>query len=107
MPHLGGPLDYYEVLGLTRNADDATIKKAYRKLALKFHPDNDGGDASKFARVCEAYEVCAPFITLGVFCRPLETTTWIFITALLILDARSCAAYTVVGVTGWSSGTRN
>jgi len=59
MPHLGGPLDYYEVLGLTRNADDPNIKKAYRKLALKFHPDNEGGDATKFARVSEAYEVLA------------------------------------------------
>lgn len=60
MPHLGGPLDYYEVLGLTRNADDPTVKKAYRKLALKFHPDNTNNDAAgneKFARVSEAYEV--------------------------------------------------
>eukprot|EP00873_Tetraselmis_striata_P008228 jgi/Tetstr1/428492/TSEL_018503.t1 len=59
MPHLGGPLDYYEVLGLTRNADDLTVKKAYRKLALKFHPDNDAGAVEKFTRVCEAYEVLA------------------------------------------------
>lgn len=59
MPHLGGPLDYYEVLGLTRNADDITVKKAYRKLALKFHPDNDPSAGEKFSRVCEAYEVLA------------------------------------------------
>lgn len=57
MPHLGGPLDYYEVLGLTRNANDIDIKKSYRKLALKFHPDCDAKAGEKFARVSEAYEV--------------------------------------------------
>jgi len=51
--------DYYEVLGIPKNADDATIKSAYRKLAKKYHPDvsqEDNAEA-KFKEVQEAYEV--------------------------------------------------
>ena len=36
---MAGKRDYYEVLGIDRNADDASIKKAYRKMAKKYHPD--------------------------------------------------------------------
>jgi len=52
--------DYYEVLGLDKSADDASIKKAYRSLAKKYHPDMNPGDAEaekKFKEVNEAYEV--------------------------------------------------
>jgi curved DNA-binding protein len=52
--------DYYEVLGLTRTATEADIKKAYRKLARKHHPDVNPGDKSaeeKFKEINEAYEV--------------------------------------------------
>lgn len=52
--------DYYEVLGIDRNADEATIKKAYRKLAMKYHPDRnpDNKEAEeKFKELGEAYEV--------------------------------------------------
>src|SRR5574344_2153602 len=52
--------DYYEVLGVEKNADEATIKKAYRKLAMQFHPDKnpDNKEAEeKFKEASEAYEV--------------------------------------------------
>lgn len=57
---MGTKRDYYEVLGVNRNADDSAIKKAYRKLAKKYHPDTNAGDAraeEKFKEVTEAYDV--------------------------------------------------
>ena len=52
--------DYYEVLGVAKNADEKTIKKAYRKLAKKYHPDTNAGDPAaeqKFKDVTEAYTI--------------------------------------------------
>ena len=54
--------DYYEVLGVAKNATDEDIKKAYRKLAMKYHPDRNQGDGAKkaeesFKEVKEAYEM--------------------------------------------------
>ena len=52
--------DYYEVLGVSKDADDATIKKAYRQLAKKYHPDMNPGDKEaekKFKEASEAYAV--------------------------------------------------
>ncbi|HOJ60101.1 MAG TPA: molecular chaperone DnaJ [bacterium] len=52
--------DYYEVLGVSRNATQEEIKKAYRKLAMKYHPDRNSGDKNaeeKFKEATEAYEV--------------------------------------------------
>ncbi len=52
--------DYYEVLGVSKDADDATLKKAYRQVAKKYHPDMNPGDAEaekKFKEASEAYAV--------------------------------------------------
>ena len=52
--------DYYEVLGVTKNANSKEIKQAYRKLAVKYHPDRNEGDKEaeeKFKEAAEAYEV--------------------------------------------------
>lgn len=57
---MGMKRDYYEVLGVSKNADDNTIKKAYRKLAKKYHPDANAGSAQaeeKFKEVTEAYDI--------------------------------------------------
>ena len=54
------PRDYYEVLGLERGASEDDIKKSYRKLALKYHPDRNPGDEqaeASFKEAAEAYEV--------------------------------------------------
>ena len=48
--------DYYKTLGVSKDADDKEIKKAFRKLAQKHHPDA-GGDEEKFKEINEAYEV--------------------------------------------------
>ena len=50
-------MDYYKVLGVDKNASLEEIKKVYRKLALKYHPDTNGGDDSKFKEISEAYNV--------------------------------------------------
>ena len=52
--------DYYEVLGISRNANESEIKKAYRKLALQYHPDKNPDDTvaeEKFKEAAEAYEI--------------------------------------------------
>jgi molecular chaperone DnaJ len=49
--------NYYELLGVSKGATDDEIKKAYRKMAHKYHPDKSGGDEAKFKEVNQAYQV--------------------------------------------------
>lgn len=49
--------DYYQILGISREASPEDVKKAYRKLAHKYHPDKGGGDDKKFKEVNEAYQI--------------------------------------------------
>lgn len=49
--------DYYEVLGVDKGASDDELKKAFRKAAVKHHPDKENGDEAKFKEINEAYEV--------------------------------------------------
>ena len=56
--------DYYEVLGVGRDAAEGDIKKSYRRLAMKFHPDRNPDDAeaeANFKEAAEAYEAPIPF----------------------------------------------
>lgn len=49
--------DYYNILGVDKDANKEEIKKAYRKMAVKYHPDKQGGDEEKFKEVSEAYQI--------------------------------------------------
>ena len=73
-------VDYYKVLQVERGASDDELKKAYRKLAMKWHPDKNPNNKkeaeAKFKQISEAYEV-----------RPLSLT----IAPLICAGARSCS----------------
>jgi molecular chaperone DnaJ len=64
--------DYYDVLGISKNATEAEIKSAYRKLALKYHPDKNQDDPSaedKFKEAAEAYEILSNSEKRGAYDR--------------------------------------
>lgn len=71
---------YYEVLGVPKNASQGDIKSAYRKLALKYHPDRAPGESEKFLEVSAAYEVLSDIPRRQDYDRLIE------------LDARGVAA---------------
>lgn len=59
--------DYYNILGVGKGSSDDEIKKAYRKLAHKYHPDKTGGSAEKFKEINEAYQVLSDKIKRGQY----------------------------------------
>jgi len=69
-------VDYYKVLGVDKNATDDDLKKAYRKLAMKWHPDknpqNKKEAEAKFKQISEAYDVCFPIFLVG-FCLKFQS----------------------------------
>ena len=83
--------DYYEVLGVDRSADDATIKKAYRQLAKKYHPDANPGDKEAEAMIS--------LVMLHLMVEPAVQVqadsifpAWILVICLVIFLVTSSAA---------------
>jgi len=85
--------DYYDILGVAKGADDKALKSAYRKLAMKYHPDQNQGDEeaeAKFKEVGEAYAI----IRLAAVTRTIS---------FRIFSVRSLAAAVGVGAAGRSA----
>ncbi|GIR14653.1 MAG: hypothetical protein CM15mP25_4080 [Gammaproteobacteria bacterium] len=74
--------DYYDVLGVDRSASEPDIKKAYRRIAMKYHPDRNPDDAdadAKFKEATEAYEILSDGEKRGAydqFGMPVSTPQW-------------------------------
>ena len=67
--------DYYEVLGVSKNASDDEIKKAYKKMAIKYHPDRNPDDKeaeAKFKEAAEAYDVLRDPQKRARWCRRIR-----------------------------------
>lgn len=50
-------MEYYKILGIDKSCSQEDVKKAYKKLAIKYHPDKNNGDDEQFKKITEAYEV--------------------------------------------------
>jgi hypothetical protein len=75
--------DYYEILGVSKTAEEREIKKAYKRLAMKYHPDRNQGDKeaeAKFKEIKEAYEILTDARsvrpTISTATRPLNRAAW-------------------------------
>lgn len=81
-------LDYYKILGVDKGATDDDLKKAYRKLAMKWHPDKNPNNKkeaeNKFKQISEAYEVSIPGISMPGFFTSRN---------LLVRIPQCCAAF--------------
>lgn len=64
--------DYYAILGVPKSASEDDIKKAFRKLASKYHPDREGGDEAKFKEAKEAYEVLSDVQKRAAYDNPQQ-----------------------------------
>ena len=69
--------DYYEILGISRNADEGSIKKAYRKLAKKYHPDTNGGNPQAEQKFLKSVILHGSLL----FCTLCFTSLQIYLTA--------------------------
>ena len=86
--------DYYDVLGVSKDADSSSLKSAYRKLAMQYHPDKNPGDVEsekKFKEVSEAYEILSNSekdkrTTLTVTTHSTKVVAAVFPTALAVLE---------------------
>ena len=86
--------DYYEVLGVPKDADDAALKKAYRVLAKKYHPDANPGDKEAEAKFKEASEA---YSTTSLAMRPLtEAPAGPEALAALISAAQTWAIFSAI-----------
>ena len=67
-------MDYYSVLGVPKNANDTDIKKAYRKLAKRYHPDKNKNHEEHFKKIAEAYETLSDPQKREIYDRPKVTS---------------------------------